>query len=43
VPPPHVFVVTDAAVVYGTTVEMARAYRFGEIIPPLLVVGMGQR
>jgi uncharacterized protein len=42
-PPGQVFVVTDANHVYGTALEMARMYRFGGWVPPLLVVGIGYR
>jgi hypothetical protein len=43
VPPPHVLVVTDAQLQYGTALEMARMYQGTELIPPLLVVGVGYR
>jgi predicted alpha/beta superfamily hydrolase len=43
VPPPQVLVVTDAQLQYGTAVETARLYHGSEMIPPLLVVGVGYR
>lgn len=42
VPPQQVLLVTDAHLQYGAAIDMARLYR-AEMIPPLLVVGVGYR